>query len=118
LPGASWQRSSADAPAGGIAVARARPPPAPESAPAPAPAEQEIVVTGTRPGRCEVRLADRALSARQFEALAGEWGRLGRALRVVHPRGASYACLARISFRLSRHGVRLIHFVERPIPRE
>jgi hypothetical protein len=80
---------------------------------APPPPHETIVVTGTRRGQCRIRLADRALSARQFEDHAGEWARLGRALRVVHPPGASYRCLAHIAFRLGRRGVRLVHFVER-----
>jgi hypothetical protein len=87
--------------------------------PAPPPEEvQEIVVTGTRQGKCRVRLADRALAERQFDTAAGEWARLGRAIRVVHPPRTSYSCLARIAFRLERHGIRLIHFVERPSPGE
>ena len=89
----------------------------PAAAPAPAQEEETIVVTATRSGRCRLSLADRALSERQFEAHAGEWARLGRALRVVHPRNAPYSCLARIAFRLGRHGVRLVHFVERPAAR-
>ncbi|HEX8375396.1 MAG TPA: hypothetical protein VF606_09475 [Geminicoccaceae bacterium] len=89
----------------------------PAAAPAPAQEEETIVVTATRSGRCRLSLADRALSERQFEAHAGEWARLGRALRVVHPANAPYSCLARIAFRLGRHGVRLVHFVERPAAR-
>lgn len=76
--------------------------------------EPEIVVTGYRSGRCQLKLADRALSERQFTALAGEWAQLGLAVRVVHPAGTHYRCLARIAFRLNRRGVRLIHFVEQP----
>ncbi len=79
---------------------------------APAPEPAEIIVIGTRPGRCHIRLADRALSDRQFETHAGEWARLGRAIRVVHPAGTHYRCLARIAFRLHDHGVRLVHFVD------
>jgi hypothetical protein len=93
-------------------LAALAPPPAP-----PAEEVQEIVVTGTRPGKCRVRLADRALAERQFDEAAGEWARLGRAIRVVHPSRTSYACLARIAFRLERHGIRLVHFVERPTAR-
>lgn len=85
--------------------------------PAAAPAEdaeaaQEIIVTGTRHGRCEVRLADRALSERQFEAHAGEWARLGRAVRVRVPPGSDRRCLTRIVFRLYDRGVRLVHFAD------
>ena len=78
-----------------------------------APQEAEtIVVTGSRPGRCRMRLADRALSERQFESHAGQWARLGLAIRVLHPADTHYLCLARIAFRLERRGVRLFHFVE------
>ncbi len=96
-----------------LLLAAAQPAAAPPAAAPPADAPQEIVVTARRSGKCSIAVADRALSERQFEQHAGEWGRLGRAIRVVHPRGASYACLARIAFRLNRHGIRLIHFVER-----
>jgi prevent-host-death family protein len=41
---------------------------------------ETIVVTGTRRGKCLMRLADRALSERQFDAHAGEWARLGQAI--------------------------------------
>lgn len=92
-----------------FSAAAAQPP-----AQAPAEAVEEIVVTGTRPGRCQIRLADRALSDRQFEVHAGEWARLGRAIRVVHPAGTHHRCLARIAFRLSDHGIGLVHFVDQP----
>jgi hypothetical protein len=83
--------------------------PAPvRSAPEPA----TIVVTGSKPGKCRMRLADRALSERQFEAHVGEWARLGRAIRVVHPARTDQLCLARIAFRLHDRGVRVFHFVE------
>jgi hypothetical protein len=84
---------------------------APAAQPAP-PLHETIVVTATRRGKCHIRLADRALSARQFDVHAGEWARLGRALRVVHPPGTDRTCLARIAFRLGRRGVRVFHFVE------
>jgi hypothetical protein len=98
-----------------LAAAASQLPPSsrsPAAAPAPVQEEETIVVTANRSGRCRLSLADRALSERQFEAHAGEWARLGRALRVVHPRNAPYPCLARIAFRLGRRGVRLVHFVE------
>ncbi len=84
------------------------------SPPAAAPTEEPatIVVTGSRRGKCRMRLADRALSERQFEAHAGEWARLGRAIRVVHPARTDHLCLARIAFRLHDRGVRVFHFVE------
>lgn len=75
---------------------------------------ETIVVTGTRRGKCLMRLADRALSERQFDAHAGEWARLGQAIRVVHPARTDHLCLARIAFRLHDRGVRVFHFVEQP----
>jgi hypothetical protein len=107
-----------------LAVAALSSPPLAAQPPASAPAsmptptstpdqeEATIVVTATRSGRCRISLADRALSERRFDTLAGEWARLGRALRVVHPPNAPYSCLARIAFRLGKRGVRLVHFVE------
>ncbi|HYG30451.1 MAG TPA: hypothetical protein VD887_09570 [Allosphingosinicella sp.] len=75
-----------------------------------------IVVTGTRRGRCRVRLAARTLSDRELAAHAREWAALGRPVRVIRPAGADYRCLARIAFRLQDRGVRLIHFVDPPEP--
>ena len=77
---------------------------------------QEIVVTGTRLTGCRVQLADRTLSNRQLAARARQWAVQGKPVRVVHPAGAGYDCLARIAFRLNRYGVRLIQFVDRPDP--
>jgi flavin-binding protein dodecin len=82
------------------------------AAPAQDQAAEEIIVTGTRPGKCRMQIADRALSEREFEVHAGEWARLGRAIRVVHPANTHYRCLARIAFRLNDHGVWLVHFVD------
>ena len=87
--------------------------------PAAAPLGEEgpaIVVTGTRRGRCRVRLAARNLSGREFDVHAREWAELGRPVRVVRPPGVDYRCLARIAFRLQDQGVRLIHFVDPPEP--
>ena len=70
-----------------------------------------IVVTGARPRRCRVRLADRSLSDRQLAAHAREWAALGTPVSVVHSPGAHYRCLARIAFRLQDRGVRLTHYV-------
>ncbi|HEX8654027.1 MAG TPA: hypothetical protein VF693_02230 [Allosphingosinicella sp.] len=75
-----------------------------------------IVVTGTRRGRCRVRLAGRDVSDRALAAHAQEWAVLGRPVRVIRPPGADYRCLARIAFRLQDQGVRLIHFVDPPEP--
>lgn len=74
---------------------------------------EEIVVTATRRGRCEVRLDDRTLTSRQLRASAQRWALQGTPLRVVRPRGAHYRCLAKIAFRLNEHGVTLIQFVDR-----
>ncbi len=93
-----------------FAAALAAPPPIATPAPEP----QTIVVTGSRRGKCLMRLADRALSDREFEAHAGEWARLGRAIRVVHPARTDHLCLARIAFRLHDRGVRVFRFVEQP----
>ncbi len=94
----------------GFAAILALASPAPE-----APVEEEpveIVVRAVR-GKCRVQVAERTLTLRQLSARAAEWGQ-GRAVRVVSPRGHGYRCLARIAFRLSDHGVRLIHFVDEP----
>jgi len=89
----------------------------PAQQPAAAPAEEpQIVVTGYHPGKCRMWLADRALSERQFTVHAGIWAQLGLAVRVVHPAGTHYRCLARIAFRLNDRGVRLFHFVEQARP--
>lgn len=93
-----------------------------QAQPAAAPSEAEdgpaIVVTGTRRGRCRVRLAGRDLSDRALASHAQEWAVLGRPVRVIRPAGADYRCLARIAFRLQDEGVRLIHFVDPPEPPE
>lgn len=88
-----------------IALLAAQPAPA-----RPAPEPATIVVTGSKPGKCRMQLADRALSDRQFEAHAGEWARLGLAIRIVHPARVDHLCLARIAFRLHDRGVRVFHF--------
>ncbi|MEA3016753.1 MAG: hypothetical protein QOI38_1475 [Sphingomonadales bacterium] len=90
-----------------------------QAQPAAAASEAEgpaIVVTGTRRGRCRMRLAGRDLSDRALAAHAQEWAVLGRPVRVIRPPGADYRCLARIAFRLQDQGVRLIHFVDPPEP--
>ena len=86
-------------------------PPATAASP-PAAQSETIVVTGARPGKCRMRLANRALSDRQFETHAGQWARLGLAIRVAHPPDTHYLCLARIAIRREKRGVRLFHFVE------
>ena len=100
-----------------LLAAAAQAAPAAQSTPVQAPAaleEAEIVVTGQRSGGCRVRLADRQLSTRELALNARRWAAEGRPVRVVRPRGADYHCLARIAWSLGDHGVRLIHFVDRP----
>lgn len=80
----------------------------------PAAAETTIVVTGTRRGRCRVRLANRSLSNRKLASHAREWAALGTPVTVIRPPGAGYRCMARIAFRLRDHGVLLTHFVDAP----
>ena len=58
-----------------------------------------------------MRLADRTLTERQLEANAKKWAAEKTPLRVVRPRGADYNCLAKIVWSLSKHGVKLFHFV-------
>lgn len=72
----------------------------------------EIVVRATR-RKCRVQLADKVLSERQLAARAETWDP-SQAVRVVTPSGTGYKCLARIAFRLSDRGIRLVEFVERP----
>ena len=86
-------------------IAQAQPADAAESGPM-------IVVTGTRRGRCRVRLADRALSDRQLAFHAREWASLGTPVTVIRPAGAGYRCMARIAFRLRDEGVLLTRFVD------
>ena len=91
-------------------IAQARP----AEAAAAEPSEPAIVVTGTRRGRCRVRLADRALSDRQLAFHAREWAALGTPVTVIRPAGAGYRCMARIAFRLRDHGVLLTRFIDAP----
>lgn len=74
---------------------------------------EEIVIVASRPGKCQVQLADRTLSSRQLAAHAARWASGGTPVRVVRPRGADYRCMARLAFRLGDYGVRLIQFVDR-----
>lgn len=81
----------------------------------PAAAEPEgdtIIVRAVR-RRCRMEVANRILSDREFRARAAEWAE-GRPVRVHAPEASGYKCLARIAFRLSERGVRLIHFVDPP----
>lgn len=81
---------------------------APPAATPTEPAEQVIVVTA-RKRKCSAALADRVLNDREFDARAAEWA-AGTPVRVVAPRGADYACLAKIVFRLQSRGVTRVTF--------
>ena len=72
----------------------------------------EIVVQAVR-RKCRASLANRVLSDPEFARRAQEWAK-GVPVRVYAPRSSDVKCLARIAFRLQDHGVRLIHFVDRP----
>jgi hypothetical protein len=76
----------------------------------------EIVVSGARRGRFRLQLAERAIGDRQLARHAREWAALGTPVRVRRPAGASYRCLARLVLRLNEHGVRLVHFIDPPLP--
>ena len=73
----------------------------------------EIVVTARR-AKCDVSVAKRVISDREFRARAAEWA-AGTPVRVVAPSRADIRCLAKITFRLADHGVRNVEFVE-PAP--
>jgi hypothetical protein len=81
-------------------------PPAPRAAPA----EEVITVTATR-RKCRLSIADRILSDREFKARAADWA-AGTPLTVVFPPGASYKCMAKVLFRLSRHGVHTFRLLD------
>jgi hypothetical protein len=75
-----------------------------------APATEEIVVTA-RKKRCEMSIADHVISDAQFRARAAEWAK-GIPVRVRAPTAADYKCLAKITFRLADHGVKVVNFGE------
>ncbi|MES2754117.1 MAG: hypothetical protein V4659_05585 [Pseudomonadota bacterium] len=75
-----------------------------------APVEAEVVVTARR-RKCDISIANRTISDREFKKRAAEWA-AGIPVRVVAPRQADIRCLAKIAFRLADHGVTRIHFVE------
>ena len=77
-----------------------------------APEPVEIVVRARR-RKCDVSVANRILSDREFNARAAEWA-AGTPVRVVAPERSSYRCLARITFRLADKGVRQVEFVDPP----
>lgn len=63
--------------------------------------------------RCDVSIADHILSDREFAARAAEWA-AGEPLHVMVPRQTGYRCLAKITFRLSDHGVKRFVFEDTP----
>ena len=98
-----------------LAAALAQPTPAAgqdRALPAAEMEEPEIVIRAVR-GKCRIQLDNRAVSDRELSARAGEWAALGTPVRVIAPDGASYKCLAKITFKLNDKGVRLIRFVDR-----
>ncbi|HEU0043114.1 hypothetical protein [Sphingomonas sp.] len=69
------------------------------------------VVVIARKRRCDVSVADRILSSREFDARAAEWA-AGVPVRVHAPSSSSRKCLTRIMFKLADRGVRLVEFVD------
>lgn len=69
------------------------------------------VVVVARKRRCDVSVADRILSSKEFDARAAEWA-AGVPIRVSAPDRASRKCLAKIVFRLADRGVMRVEFVE------
>ncbi len=82
-----------------------------------APVEGDQIVVRAVRRKCEVSVARRILSDREFNARAREWA-VGRPLRVVVPAGSSYKCMAKIAFRLNDHGVTRFVFVDAPVDSE
>lgn len=74
------------------------------------PGDEVVVTAGKR--RCDLSIADRLISDREFRDRAREWA-AGRPVRIVVPDGASYRCQARIVFRLGKYGVHRAVFVTR-----
>ncbi|MDB5695141.1 MAG: hypothetical protein JWN21_684 [Sphingomonas bacterium] len=75
-----------------------------------APMPAEIVVVA-RKRRCDIAVANRILSSREFNARAAEWA-AGVPVRVSAPDSASRKCLAKIVFKLADRGVAQVEFVE------
>ena len=74
------------------------------------PAPTEVVVVA-RKRRCDISVADRILSSKEFDARAAEWAQ-GVPVRGSAPDRASRKCLAKIVFRLADRGVTRVEFVE------
>jgi predicted transcriptional regulator of viral defense system len=70
----------------------------------------DIVVTA-RERKCDVSIADRLISDKEFRARAREWA-TGTIVRVHAPDRTSYRCLAKIMFKLGDHGVTRAEFVD------
>lgn len=92
------------------------PAPPPLSAPPPAavqqtPTEGDDIVIVARRRRCDLGIADRIMSDKEFRARAKEWA-AGQLVRIRVPRGSSYMCQANIMFRLKRYGVVRAVFVD------
>jgi len=71
----------------------------------------EDVVVVSRRGRCDLSIANRIISDREFRAKTREWA-ANRAVRVRVPVGSTIRCEAKIMFRLGRYGVTRATFVE------
>lgn len=69
------------------------------------------IVVVARERRCDVAIANRVISGREFRARAKEWA-AGVPVRVHVPTHADLRCMSRIAFRLADEGVRRIEFVE------
>jgi len=71
---------------------------------------EEIVVIARR-GRCDVSIANRIVSNREFRDKAKQWA-AGQPVQVRVPVGSTILCEAKIMFRLGRYGVTRATFVE------
>lgn len=98
-----------------LALALQAQPAPPVVPPAAAPADpvpDDIVVVARR-HKCNVEMAERTLSAGEFDARMKIWA-LGKPVRVYAPADSDYKCLAKIMFRLADRGVKLVQFVDTP----
>ena len=73
-------------------------------------APADVVVVARR-RRCDVSVADRILSSKEFDARTAEWA-AGVPVRVHAPDTSSRKCLTRILFKLADRGVRQVEFVD------
>jgi biopolymer transport protein ExbD len=69
------------------------------------------VVVVARRRKCDLRIAKRMLSDREFTARAAEWA-AGKPVRIVMDETTGYRCMAKVLFRLSEHGVTNAEFVD------